>query len=158
MQASKQIVNRFEYATPGTAVSELPTAVRKKDAMTFNLDFDEACNLITVVAIGSANKDSRLESLRAVRMDPRFRDDYRILCKFSDNKYVPDSAECLHLGLTVSAFFRGQKIALVVSKAELAKLKKGIAIFNTGRVEINAFNNLTSAKGWLMSQREAIAA
>ena len=58
----------------------------------------------------------------------------------------------------MSAFFRWQKIALVVSKAELAKLKEGIAIFNTGRVEINAFNNLTSAKGWLLSQREAIAA
>src|SRR5258708_40359838 len=99
MQAGKQIVNRFEYATPGTAVSDMPnsTAVRKKDAMTFKLDFDEACNLITVVAIGSANKDSRLESRRAVRMDPRFRGDYRILWKFSCNRYVPYSVGCLYL-------------------------------------------------------------
>ena len=110
-------------------MSDLPnaTAVHNK-AMTFDLNFDVACVLITIVAIGDANKDSRLESLRAVRMDPRFRDDYRILCKFLDKKHIPDSAECRHLGLTVAAFFRGQKIALVVSKSELPKLKDGIAV------------------------------
>src|SRR5258708_19852191 len=104
MQAGKQIVNRFEYATPGTAVSDMPnsTAVRKKDAMTFKLDFDEACNLITVVAIGSANKDSRLESLRAVRMDPRFPDDYPIFCKFSYTVHLPPSPHCLSLAPTPS--------------------------------------------------------
>ena len=126
--------------------------------MTFDLDFDEARNLMTVAAIGHVNKNARIESLRAARMDPRFRDDYRILCKFLDNKYVPDSAECRQLGLTVSAFYRGQKVALVVSKAELAKLKEGIAIFNTGRVDINVSSNLSSAKGWLLSRGEAIAA
>ena len=126
--------------------------------MTYNLDFDETSILITVEAIGPANKNTRLDSLRAVRMDPRFRDDYRILCNFTDRKYVPDSAECLHLGLTLSAFFRGQKIALVVSKKESVKLKEGVAAFNTGRVEINVFDNLTSAKSWLLSQHEAIAA
>src|SRR5258706_7725267 len=118
---------------------------QKEDAMAFNVDFDDASNLITVVATGRAGKTARLESLRAVRMDPRFRDDYRILCKFLDGKRVPDNDECRHLGLTVAAFFRGQKIALVVSKAELPKLKDGIAIFNTGRVELNVFNKLTSA-------------
>jgi hypothetical protein len=160
MQAGKQTGNRFDYAKPGPAVSDSPeaTAIKREHAMTFNVDFDEARNLIRVVATGHANKAARLESLRAVRMDPHFRDDYRILCNFRDNKYVPDSAECRHLGLTVSAFFRGQKIALVVSKAELAKLKENIAIFNTGRVEINAFNSLTSAKNWLLAQQEAIAA
>ena len=126
--------------------------------MTFSFDFDEACILITVAVTGHATKDTRLESLRAVRMDPRFREDYRILCNFLDNKYAPDSAECRHLGLTVSAFFRGQKVALVVSKAEAAKLKEGIAVFNTGRVEMNVFNSLTSAKSWLLAQEEAIAA
>ena len=126
--------------------------------MTFNVDFDDASNLITVAATGHANKDTRVESLRAVRMDPRFRDDYRILCKFHDAKHVPDPAECRHLGLTVAAFFREQKIALVVSKAELSKLKDGIAVFNTGRVELNVFNKLTSAKSWLLSRRDASTA
>ena len=124
--------------------------------MSFNLDFDETSNLITVAADGHADKDTRLESLRALRMDPRFREDYRILCKFLDKKHIPDSAECRHLGLTVSAFFRGQKVALVVSKAELPKLKDGIRVFNTGRVELNVFNKTTSAKSWLLSQQEAI--
>jgi hypothetical protein len=90
-------------------------------------------------------------------MDPRFREDYDIQCKFLDKKHVPDSAECRHLGLTVAAFFRGQKVALVVSKAELPKLKNGIAVFNTGRVELNVFNRTTSAKSWLLSQRQAFA-
>ena len=126
--------------------------------MAFKLDFDEARNLITVVAVGHAKKDARLEPLRAVRMDPRFRDDYYILCKFLDPKYVPDRTQCLQLGLTVSAFFRGQKIALVVGKPELAKLKESVAVFNTGRVDINVFNDLVSAKGWLLSPVESIAA
>ena len=103
------------------------------------------------------DKDTRLASLRALRMDPRFREDYRILCKFLDKKHVPESAECRHLGLTAAAFFRGQKVALVVSRAELPKLKDGIRVFNTGRVELNVFNKTTSAKSWLLSQQEAIA-
>jgi hypothetical protein len=126
--------------------------------MTFDLDFDEARNLITVVATGHANHNTRLESLRAVRMDPRFRNDYHILCCFLDDSDIPDSAECRQLGLTVSAFFRGQKVALVVSRAEMTKLQKSIAIFSTERVEINVFNDLASARGWLSSQQEAIAA
>jgi len=77
--------------------------------------------------------------------------------EFLDSKRVPDSAECRHLGLTVSAFFRGQKVALVVSKAELPKLKDGIAVFNAGRVELNVFKKTTSAKSWLLSQQGAIA-
>ena len=125
--------------------------------MSFNLDFDEASNLITVAAHGHADKDTRLASLRALRMDPRFREDYRILCEVLDKKHVPDSAECRHLGLTGAAFFRGKTVALVVSRAELPKLKDGIAVFNTGRVELNVFNKTTSAKSWLLSQQEAIA-
>jgi hypothetical protein len=91
-------------------------------------------------------------------MDPRFRDDYQILYKFLDKKYVPDSTECFQLALTLSAFFRGQKIALVVGAAGLGALKACIATFNTGRVDINVFSSVASAKSWLVSQREAIAA
>ena len=132
------------------------TAVQEKRATSFNLDFDEASNLVTVAAHRRADMDTRLESLRALRRDPRFREDYDILCKFLDKKHVPDSAACRHLGLTISAFFRGQKVALVVSKAELQKLKDGIRVFNTGRVELNVFNKTTSARSWLLSQREAL--
>ena len=128
-------------------------------AATYHIEFDEARNLITVIATGHALKGMRVEALRTVRMDPRFRNDYDVLCRFVDNKHTPDKTGCLQLGLTLSAFFRGQKIALVVGKAELAPLRESIAIFNeTGRVEINAFNILSEAKTWLLSRHEAIAA
>ncbi len=125
--------------------------------MTFYLDFDDERNLITVAAIGSANAGARLESLRTLRMDSRFRNEFGILCKFVDNEYVPDGAECLHLGLTLAAFFRGQKIALVVGHAESARLKESIALFNsTARVEISIFNSVSPARGWLSSHLESI--
>jgi hypothetical protein len=126
--------------------------------MTFTLDFDEARSLITINARGSADRNSRLESLRAVRMDSRFRNDYHILCNFPDENYVPEIAECVQLGLTIAAFFRGQKIALVVGATELDVLRGGIEKFNTGRLEINAYGDEASARDWLYSQIEAIAA
>lgn len=127
--------------------------------MTFSLEFDEARNLISVSATRSGDRAVRLEALAAARMDPRFRHDYDILCRFSDNHGAPGQSECLHLGLTLSAFFRGQKIALVVSKDELRNLQESVAIFNsTERVEISVMRTVTAATNWLTSQRNAIAA
>jgi hypothetical protein len=145
------------YAKPGT---DLPNAVavRRKESKSFELKFDEARNLISVTAIQCDNKKARLESLRAVRMDPRFRDYYHILYKFLDKKHVLDRTESFQLALTLSAFFRGQKIALVVGKAGLATLSECIATFNTGRVDVSVFSSVASAKSWLAFQQEAIAA
>jgi hypothetical protein len=129
--------------------------------MAFHLDFDDTHNLITVSTIGSANREVRLAALCALSLDRRFRNDYDILCRFLDNKYAPERTECVHLGLTLAAFFRGQKIALVVGHAESARLKESVELFNsTGRVKINVFNSVRSAKSWLflLSQLEEIAA
>jgi hypothetical protein len=145
------------YAKPGMDLPDA-VAVRRKDSKSFELNFDDARNLISVIAIHSDNKAARIESLRAVRMDPRFRDDYHILYKFLDKKRVPDRTESFQLVLTLSAFFRGQKIALVVGRAGLATLSECIATFNTGRVDINVFSSVVLAKSWLESQQEAIAA
>ena len=126
--------------------------------MTFHVDFDEASVLVTVSAIGHTDKDSWLESLSAVRMHPRFQNGLPMLCSFLDQKYLFNSSEWFDLGLTLSAFFRGQQIALVVHEKELTKVKEGIAIFSTGRVAMNVFADFSSARSWLRSQREAIAA
>lgn len=129
--------------------------------MTFRLDFDDEHNLITVNAIGAANRATRLEALRALSLHPRFRNDYDILCRFLDNRYVPDRAECAHLGLTLAAFFRGQNIALVVGQAESPVLEESVVPFNsTGRLKISVFSNVRAAKNWLLlsSQQDVLAA
>ncbi len=126
--------------------------------MTIHVGFDDARNLITVASTGAANQNERLEALRNLRLDSSFRSDYQILCRFFDDRYAPGRAECIHLGLTLSAFFRGQQIALVVGNHELAPLREGVAMFNTERVEINVFNDVIAATRWLLSQREAMAA
>ena len=129
--------------------------------MAFHLDFDDAHNLITVSTNGGASPDSRLESLRALSLHPRFRNDYDILCRFPDDRDVPDAVECARLGLTLAAFFRGQKVALAVGEAESAMFEDGVALFNsTGRLKIGVFNNEHAAQDWLfsLSQQDSIAA
>ncbi len=124
--------------------------------MRSKLNFDEARKLITVVAVGSASMESSLGSLRALRTDSRFRGDYRVLCNFLDSKYVPKSAERFALGIVVSAFFPGQKIALVVGNPEVEKLKELIAINTGGKVDANVFNDIKAAERWLMAPTAAV--
>lgn len=125
--------------------------------MKYKLDFDETRKLITVVAIGSADMQSSLESLRTLRMDPRFRDDYRILCNFLDTGYVSNSTERFALGRVVSMFFGRLKIALVVGNPELDKLRELVAAITASRVDINVFNEIKAAERWLMSPTAAVA-
>lgn len=125
--------------------------------MTYKFSFDDARKLITVVAVGSANMESSLDSLRTLRHDPSYRGDYRILCNFLDTRYVPNSAERCALGFVVSMFFRGQKIALVVGNPELEKLKELLAVITSWNVDINVFNDVKAAEHWLMSPTPAVA-
>lgn len=129
--------------------------------MTFHLDFDDVHNLITVGTTGTAKRGDRPEALRVLSLHPRFRDDYDILCRFLDHTYAPDRAECVHLGLTLAAFFRRQNIALVVGHAEAAILEDSVAPFNnTGRLQIGVFDSEPAAINWLnlMSQQDSLAA
>ena len=117
--------------------------------MAYTATFDPARKLIIVVQTGSDNtQHAALESMREVRLDPRFRSDYGIVCDFRQGELQPSVPDSIGAATVCKTFFKGQKVAYVIPPA-LAPMAELRAVAAAPEVEIRSFFEIADAEAWL---------
>ena len=117
--------------------------------MTYIIRFEPERKLVRVTAEGTEDMTAALDAMRELHANPRFKEDFRVLCDLREQRFIPTATEAYGLGTLLEGFFSGQRFAFVIADAKHAMVQQQVLATAHAGADAKVFSDIEPAISWL---------